>query len=86
MELCLRDLTQENINGFSLYVWSDLQQNGVPAGFTKRVMVGRSSRQTTSGYTRSFEAFARESIEKMTSELLSWTHWVKFDSVEVGVN
>jgi integrase len=64
---------------------SHLQQNGVPADFTKR-QVGHSSLRTTSGYTHFSESFVRETVEKMASELPSWTHSRKLDSVEVVPN
>jgi hypothetical protein len=62
-----------------------LQQNGVPADFTKN-QVGYSSLRTTSGYTHFSETFIRETVEKMASELPSWTHSRKLDSVEVAAN
>ncbi len=43
---------------------SHLQQNGVPADFTKS-QVGHSSLRTTSGYTHFTESFARETVERL---------------------
>lgn len=52
---------------------SHLQANGVPPDFT-RSQVGHSSLRTTSDYTHFSEDFARETVERLASELRSWTH------------
>ena len=49
---------------------SHLQANNVPADFTKS-QVGHSSLRTTSGYTHFSEDFARETVERLASELPS---------------
>jgi integrase len=47
---------------------SHLQQNGVPPDFTKS-QVGHSSLRTTSAYTHFSTAFARETVERLATEL-----------------
>ncbi|MGA8409263.1 MAG: site-specific integrase, partial [Candidatus Acidiferrales bacterium] len=64
---------------------SHLQANGVPSDFTKS-QVGHSSLRTTSGYTHFTEAFKRETVERLASELPSWTHSEKLDSVAAKTN
>jgi integrase len=64
---------------------SHLQQNGVPADFTKN-QVGHSSLRTTSGYTHFSEDFARKTVERLASELPSWTHSGMLDSVAAKTN
>ena len=59
---------------------SHLQANNVPSDFTK-AQVGHSSLRTTSGYTHFSEDFARQTVERLASELPSWTHSEKLDSV-----
>jgi integrase len=62
---------------------SHLQANNVPADFAKGQM-GHSSLRTTSGYTHFSEDFARETIERLASEFLSWTHSGKLDRDKNG--
>jgi len=64
---------------------SHMQQNQVPPDFIKR-QVGHSSLRTTSGYTHFSEPFVRETVERLASELPSWTHSPKLDSVAVDAN
>jgi len=59
---------------------SHLQANNVPSDFTK-AQVGHSSLRTTSGYTHFSEDFARQTVERLASELPSWTHSESVDSV-----
>ncbi len=59
---------------------SHLQANNVPSDFTK-AQVGHSSLRTTSGYTHFSEDFARQTVERLASELPSWTHSESLDSV-----
>jgi integrase len=59
---------------------SHLQANNVPSDFTK-AQVGHSSLRTTSGYTHFSEDFARQTVERLASELPSWTHSEGLDSV-----
>jgi integrase len=64
---------------------SHLQANNVPGDFTKG-QVGHSSLRMTSGYTHFSEDFARETVERLASELPSWTHSEELDSVARGAN
>jgi integrase len=63
---------------------SHLQQNGVPADFTKS-QVRHSSLRTASEYTHFSEQFVRDTVEKM-AESPSWTHSTRLGSVEVVAN
>lgn len=64
---------------------SHLQANNVPGDFTK-AQVGHSSLRTTSGYTHFSDSFARETVERLASELPSWTQSEGMDSVATGAN
>jgi integrase len=64
---------------------SHLQANNVPGDFTKS-QVGHSSLRTTSIYTHFSEDFARETVERLASELPSRTHSGGLDSVAVAPN
>lgn len=84
--LCKRiGITPGGMHAFRHGRVSHLQQNGVPADFTKS-QVGHSSLRTTSGYTHFSEEFARETVERLASELPSWTHSRKLDSVAARTN
>lgn len=84
--LCERiGITPGGMHAFRHGRVSHLQQNGVPPDFTKS-QVGHSSLRTTSRYTHFSEDFARETVERLASELPSWTHSGKLDSVAAEAN
>jgi integrase len=64
---------------------SHLQANNVPTDFTKS-QVGHSSLRTTSGYTHFGEDFARQTVERLASEMPSGTHSGKLHSVETAAH
>jgi integrase len=62
-----------------------MQASSVPVDFTQR-QVGHSSLRTTSNYTKFEEDFARQTVERLASEMLLRTHSDKVDSVVPAAN